>query len=392
MEWLGSPNPRKASFRTILVATVTLSVTFTLICQRLFFGTTTPLAPLPSPGDENFAKPLPPLSCPPQREAIPNIVHYVYILKENVTDFHFEFKHFLSVYASHLHLQPDTIYLHTNAPTDALERARAGQFGKWNRLLFNHFPQLQINHVSPPAAAANGKEITTIEHKSDFVRPQIVHTFGGLYLDFDAHPLRDIRVLRESGFNNIFGRQAHGEVNNGVFMARKETLLMEIWDREMNRVYNGDWSSHGNGVLTRIAPRLMSIPGEVLVMEQDALQPGSWEVGDNINLFGLHDDVASNLEGISDGDALPEIREELTDRWVHPERFPRWERDYAGTYILHAFDPGRNANPVEGFDHVTPRYVLERRSNFARALYPVVKHMYDAGLVSINDTYNGEGL
>jgi hypothetical protein len=82
MEWLGSPNPRKASFRAILFAAVTLSITFTLICQRYlgFFGEAS-FAPQPGP-DANLAKPL---LRPPEREAIPNIVHYVYILKENVT-------------------------------------------------------------------------------------------------------------------------------------------------------------------------------------------------------------------------------------------------------------------------------------------------------------------
>ncbi|PHH74534.1 hypothetical protein CDD82_4892 [Ophiocordyceps australis] len=44
---------------------------------------------------------------------------------------------------------------------------------------------------------------------------------------------------------------------------------------------------------------------------------------------------------------------------------------------------------VKGFDFVSPRYVLEKRSNFARALYPVAKKMYDEGVIEMDDLYDG---
>lgn len=46
-------------------------------------------------------------------------------------------------------------------------------------------------------------------------------------------------MLRESGFNAVVGRQAGGEINNGVFMAKAGARLMEWWGREMHRVYDG---------------------------------------------------------------------------------------------------------------------------------------------------------
>ncbi|KAK3348599.1 putative glycosyl transferase [Lasiosphaeria hispida] len=325
---------------------------------------------------------------PPPPNHIPNQVHYVYVLKDGVSDFSFEFKHYLSVYASWLYLRPDIIYLHTNASPSAITAALSGRRGKWSQLLLS-LPSLQINPITAPTVAENGHPIDIMEHKSDFLRQEAVRALGGVYLDFDAHALRDVRVLRESGFAVVFGRQHAGEINEGVFLGRKSALVLELWRDEMHRVYDGGWTTHGNGVLTRVCPRVMRIPGEVLVLEQDALQPGSWLVEDNVRLFGIHGETRSNLEGVGEGDPLPEYNEELMDRWEHPDRFPDWERDYSSTYVLHAFDPKRNGNPVQGFEHITPRYVLERQSNFARAVYPVAKHMYDAGLIKIDDPYHG---
>jgi hypothetical protein len=102
------------------------------------------------------------------------------------------------------------------------------------------------------------------------------------------------------------------------------------------------------------------------------------------------DGAKSNLEGgWKQGDALPAHEEGFEDRWEHPERFASWERDWSTTYLLHAFSPQRFGRNISGFDHITPRYVLERRSNFARAVYPVAKRMYDEGLLEVDDSYTG---
>ncbi|KAK5651336.1 hypothetical protein OQA88_12569 [Cercophora sp. LCS_1] len=318
---------------------------------------------------------------------IPNIVHYVYLLPDTARTFSFQFKHLLSIYASYMYLNPTTIYLHTNANAHAIDEARSSNANKWNRLLLD-IPTLRINRVESPTHAANGKALANIEHKSDFVRTAVVSEMGGLYLDFDAHPLRDVKVLRESGFSAIFGRQHKGEVNNGVFLAKPGALLLDVWKREMNRVYDGRWSTHGNGVLTKICPRLMRNPGEVLILEQDALQPGSWEPRDTANLFAVHSETRSNLEGKKNGDVLEDFVD--TDVQGLRKRGERWERDYSSTFVLHAFDPSRNGKAIEGFKHVTPRYVLERRSNFARAVYPVAKRLYELQLLSWNDTHLGD--
>ncbi|CAN6630553.1 hypothetical protein TRVA0_012S02784 [Trichomonascus vanleenenianus] len=321
--------------------------------------------------------------------AIPNQVHYTYLLNDPNANFNLQFQHFLSIYSVWYYWRPDAIYLHTNAAAASIMNAQEGKSGHWNRLIFN-MPNLRINPVEAPTIAGNDNiDIYQMEHKSDFIRVMAVCDFGGIYLDWDAYPIQDIKILRESGFNAIAGRQYGGEMNSGVFMAKKGALLIQMWKDQMNKTFDGWWTTHSNQLLTRLGQRLARLPGEVLIMEQDSFAPLDWSVESNIELFGLHNETPSNLESFDDQTPLPSYEQGLTDRWDRPQEFPSWERDFSNTYILHAFSPARNGNPVEGFEHVTPKYVLERQSNFARALYPIAKHMYDSGVMKVDDSYLG---
>jgi len=69
-----------------------------------------------------------------------------------------------------------------------------------------------VHHwIKPPKYTLNCLEIKRIEHVSDFIRTQQLYKYGGIYLDADAIPLRDVRKLRESGFSNIVGNEDVGE-------------------------------------------------------------------------------------------------------------------------------------------------------------------------------------
>lgn len=123
-------------------------------------------------------------------------------------------------------------------------------------------------------------------------------------------------------------------------------------------------------------------------MEREAFAPGGWWAEDANMLFAVRSDVPSNLDGLKQGDDLPSHDEGFSDRWAHKEDFPSWARDWSKTYLVHAFDPFRFSKEIDGFTHITPRYVLERKSNFARAVYPVAKHLYDEGLLGIDDSHS----
>ncbi|KAK3901331.1 hypothetical protein C8A05DRAFT_45003 [Staphylotrichum tortipilum] len=326
------------------------------------------------------------------KNAIPNQVHFVYVLDDPTKDFTFQFSQFLSVYAANYYWRPQTIYLHTNVPADSqtVARARSGAAGKWTRLIFTHFPNLQLRTIAVPTHADNGVGLHYLEHRSDFVRVAVVYELGGVYIDFDVHALRDIRVLRESGFRGVAGRQSGGELNSGTFMAVKGARMMQLWKERMHQVYDREWTTHSNIALTTVGERLVREEGEMLIMDQDAFAPGGSGEQDNMMLFAVRDGTVSNLEGVVQGDALGIFDEAFDERWAHPQRFPEGVRDWSTTYMVHAFSPHRfPERKIPGYEHITPRYVLARQSNFARAVYPMAQMMYEQGLIEIDDSYLG---
>lgn len=184
-----------------------------------------------------------------QQNHIPNIAHFVYVVNDPASDLRFEFKHYLSIFSAQYYWRPQIIYLHTNAHPDVVQRCRNGFSGKWSKLLFN-LANLQVLNATVPTHAGNGKQIQGLEHKSDFVRVKAVHEYGGVYIDFDVYPLRDIAVLRESGFRAIAGRQDEGQINSGTFMSVKQGKLIKLWMEGMHQAYTGGWTTHSNEVIT----------------------------------------------------------------------------------------------------------------------------------------------
>jgi len=315
---------------------------------------------------------------------IPNIINFVYILPKGVQDFSFKFKNVLAFYGAWLYNDPDVIYLHTNADAAAISRARSGKLGKWNALIFN-IPQLVIQHAEAPDAAANGVAIKLMPHKSDFVRAAALEAYGGVYLDSDAIPLRDLRPLLETGFNTVLGRQLDGVMMSGNFIGKAHCRFFTRWIEEMHKVYDQRWVTHSNDAMTRVARELAGRDREILVMEPPTMNAVHWKGMHPLYegtqaFYSVHTDVRSNLEGLADGDPLKDFDGGKEGR-------PKWERDYSEAYILHSWHEERGVWLPHGFDHVTPRYILERRSDFSRAVYPIAKHLYENGFIKFDDPW-----
>lgn len=320
-------------------------------------------------------------------DPIPNRVHFVHIMPDGPdSDIKFKFKHFVAIYSASLYFGPDLIYIHTDASYASVERAQNGPVdaapNKWAHKILN-LPTVVVRRVNPPdVATGTGVAINLLEHKSDFVRAKAVYEHGGIYLDWDAHALRDVKPLRESGFANVVGRQKGGQVNSGVWMSRRGTLLMKLWVERQHEVYSGAWTAHSNDLLTSLsekngdsslltvlAERLMPTSKEVLILEQVAFAPMSWQLKDASKLF------------------MPHLNDDMGQMKRDEKKKPDWEVDYSTTYILHAFKPDKNEH-IENFDRdngITVKYVLSQLSNFAVAVYPAVKHAIDAGVISADD-------
>lgn len=326
---------------------------------------------------------------------IPNLVHYVHIMPDGPsTDIKFGLKHFISVYSALLYLQPDVIYLHTNASYTSIKRSRDSSLSsapnKWAHLILN-LPSVVVKSVSAPTTASGtGVAIARLEHKSDFVRAEVVYEHGGMYLDFDVYVLRDVKPLREAGFANVLGRQKHGQVNSGCWMSQKGSLLMKSWVEGQHEVYDGRWTTHSNDLLTSLAdgnsggglltslaeylvPGEKEVGDEILILDMIAFAPSSWEVKDATALFTAHPEIV--VGGASEN-----------GNSATNDHTSSWEVDYSSSYVLHAFKAAGNKK-IANFnpEGISMRYLLAQQSNFARAVYPAVKHAVDAGIISADD-------
>ncbi|KAK1997451.1 hypothetical protein LX36DRAFT_681711 [Colletotrichum falcatum] len=306
---------------------------------------------------------------------IPNQVHYVWAQNDTNADLLFTFEQYLSVYSAWYYWKPETIYLHTNAHELTIARARQGVVSKWAMRMLA-IPGLRINQVEMPNTTRHGTRFSFKEHISDFARVRAVHDYGGVYIDFDIQPLRDVAVLRRSGFNAIGGRQNDNNLNSGSFMAKKGSKMIAKWMDKMHDVYDGGWTTHSNDALTVVARSLVPDAGEMLIMDREAFAPMGWLFSDARELFGLHNDTASPLEGHVPGQPLPSYDD---------SQRPPWARDFSSSYLIHSFTPDWSLDPVPDVTEITPAYVLRRQSNFACATYPVVRDMYHRGLVTLED-------
>lgn len=61
---------------------------------------------------------------------------------------------------------------------------------------------------------------------------------------------------------------------------------------------------------------------------------------------------------------------------LNRRRRAEWEMDFSATYLLHAFSMSHY------LDHINPKTILSRTSNFGVATFDVVKKMKADGLVS----------
>ncbi|KAK3346644.1 hypothetical protein B0T25DRAFT_552510 [Lasiosphaeria hispida] len=326
-------------------------------------------------------------------DVIPNYVHYVWLLKDPSV-FRLDFKVFVSVYSAHVYFQPERIYIHTDATPSVLERARASG-DVWTRRVLA-LPEIAFNHVTAPTATNRGVKITQMEHKADFLRIEALRTHGGIYIDTDAVPLRNVAPLRHAGFANVVGgavaltMKHAGYVNNGVLLARPNTILMNIWLQASHHVFDGKWATASIHLLTDLVYRLGAIPSEILIVHPRAFAPTSWEVDDQRRLFEPSlGALPAMAQVVMEEDATgrprelkatcPDAMAYLDERERGGSR-DRLEMDFSSTYVLHAFDD--EIHHIRGWDHeVNLEYVVARKSNYARAVYPAIWHAVHTGII-----------
>lgn len=322
----------------------------------------------------SYAERLPKIAARPH--PIPNIAHFTQLQKTEHSELHFSFEAFLSLYGALRILKPEKIYIHTNFNESMLERA-AQNGSKWTRMMLTTFKEVTVNQVEV-TEQVNGMKIKNVEAKSDLVRWEETYEKGGIYLDWDVHTLRDVKILREAGFNNVVGRQPDGPVNTGCFMSQKKSAMAGLMKREQYIVFDNSWGAHSVDLLTRVSERLAGSPGEVLIMEAPAFAPYNWEAGDMDQLMGPHNEAP-----VPSFPQVNDVEQDPYERWNNKARSRDWEHDFSPSYFLHAFK--FRGHEIKGYKGVTVKYILKRDSNFALATWKTVQMGIEEGLFSPDD-------
>ncbi|KAK4232849.1 Lactosylceramide 4-alpha-galactosyltransferase [Achaetomium macrosporum] len=320
------------------------------------------------------------------------------------------FKFFVSIYSAHTLWRLERIYIHTDAAPDVVSLAQ--QSGTlWTRRILA-IPNLQINQVEAPQRTNKGVGIKTLAHKADFVRLAALHEHGGVYLDTDAVPIRDVAELRNSGFRNVIGQQlglglwviGHlNNLNNGVMMAVPRSNLITLFYHAAHEFFDGQWDTASIQLLTDLGNRLASLPSEVLILQPQAFSPISWQ-DDNQKCL-----LAPSLDPATATTPASEQREETLRGSAAESGMCRdvlvWlkyrekekggslgqgtgvrpvgaltEIDFSSSYVLHAFDSALDKVLGKGED-IDVRYVLSRESNYARAVFPAVWRAVEEGII-----------
>ncbi|KAJ4301112.1 hypothetical protein N0V90_003202 [Kalmusia sp. IMI 367209] len=319
----------------------------------------------------------------PYYDAIPNIVHYVYIKKDDDSRIEFHFADFLSLYASIMYVGASKVYIHSDFNTTEISEASV-HGNEWTRKVMNSFPdKVEWNAVRAPNYSGTNEKmpIKAIQHKSDFVRWEGITPIGGVYMDWDVVVLRPLKPLLTAGFAFVAGRQmgpntgdddgSKQKTNNGVFMTRPNSLMARIMQREQSSNFAGDFESNLR-FMTSVAERLVSIPGEVLICDRNAFAPTHWGAGSKNGLFLHHEDLPSpEPVDTSSADPLDMYDNIVTNRRNRHE----WEWDLSSSYTLHAFGQSKYN------EWITPKKILARTSNYGVAVWPTVKKMVEDGLI-----------
>lgn len=173
---------------------------------------------------------------PAAAEQVPRIVHVV--LSDHGTRA-FDWTCWVAIKAAQIHLKPTKIMVHI------LDNVEPWS-GWWTAV--KAMPEVEVMpfFAKDVPAKLNGFKVAKPAHLSDFRRFQMLHEYGGVYIDTDHIFLRSPAALLR--FKSVWGRQALNEVGHQVaigamFTTAKNPLFKALYE-QMKKVFDGGWDTH----------------------------------------------------------------------------------------------------------------------------------------------------
>jgi hypothetical protein len=180
---------------------------------------------------------------------IPNIIHFIFGLKEDFGGKGFSFLHFLAVYTAWKVNKPEKMFFHyVFEPT-----------GDW---WAKAKPYLTLNKVNPPEEIF-GNALAHFAHKSDVIRLDVLKKYGGIYLDMDVVCINPFRPLLEKKF--VLGIEPGVGLCNAVILSEPNAEFLSLWYNEYKTFDGNLWSYHSvqlPWILANRYPSLIHIEGK----------------------------------------------------------------------------------------------------------------------------------
>lgn len=155
-----------------------------------------------------------------ENNKIPNIIHYIYGLKEpnNTTSTDFNFVYFISIYSNYVINKPKVIFFHYQyEPTGFW----------WNQAK----KYLTLNYINTTNLYWGNKKIIKYAHKADKIRLEILYKYGGIYMDIDTINVKSYSELLK--YDLVMGIQEFQNnmalLCNALIFAKKESLFIKKW-------------------------------------------------------------------------------------------------------------------------------------------------------------------
>uniref|UniRef100_A0A6C0K5B6 Glycosyltransferase 2-like domain-containing protein n=1 Tax=viral metagenome TaxID=1070528 RepID=A0A6C0K5B6_9ZZZZ len=167
---------------------------------------------------------------------IPNIIHFVYGLKEQTSEFEL-FKYLAIISAYHVN-QPTTIYFHYHYEP----------YGFWWEKIK---PLLTMMFVELPEEIY-GNKIDHYAHKADIIRLTQLIKYGGIYLDVDTICLKPFTDLLHHDFVMGLQNQNYG-LCNAIMLSKPYSIFGQLWMDEYKTFDSTQWDYHSVVLPLRLA-------------------------------------------------------------------------------------------------------------------------------------------
>jgi len=150
---------------------------------------------------------------------IPNIIHYIYGLQKNNTEF--PFVYYLSILSNKIINKPDIIYFHYQYLP----------YGKWwDKTL----ELIELNYINCTELYWGDKKIIKYAHKADKIRIDILEKYGGIYMDIDTITYRPYIDLLKNNFvvgiqEKNYGKDKKTIYCNAIMFSKKNHKILKEW-------------------------------------------------------------------------------------------------------------------------------------------------------------------